>query len=273
MHEGVIGVDLGGTKLLMISSDREIRSATGPDFSPAQLESELKAFVTRDSLRPSRIGIAVPGLVDVDGRVVECDVLPAFRGWCASEALADLGCELCIVNDVKAALAEEMHDAPADFTGGVIMAGTAIGAAFMVDGRPLRGATGFAGELGYAPIFLGSRISRLDELAGGACIATKLGVTAEKLLDLAKAADPAALEAIQQAGAALGIGIATVVNLLNPSRLAVGGGALELPGYWQAALASAERNSLPALWRACALGKVRTGFKVVALGALRCASA
>ena len=79
--------------------------------------------------------------------------------------------------------------------------------------------------------------------------------------------------ALRAAGEALGLGLATVINLLNPSLLALGGGALELPGYLAGALHAAERHSLSDLWRACEVRRVREGELTAALGALRASTA
>jgi predicted NBD/HSP70 family sugar kinase len=272
MVETTIGADLGGTKLLLVCGDAQARIETGPRFSPEALEAALRAFIGERGLRPQQIGIAVPGLIGADGRVVACDVTPLMAGWSARDALADLHCRIAVVNDVKAALAEEMHDAPEGTTAGVVMAGTSIGAAFMADGKPLMGASGWAGELGYVPVFVDGRARPLNDIAGGASIAAACGVGARELAGLAQAGDAQVLAAIAAAGGAMGAGLAVVINLLNPSRLAVGGGALDLPGYWDAALGAALEHSLPDLWRACTLTRVRSGARVVALGAARCAS-
>ncbi len=178
-----------------------------------------------------------------------------------------------VANDVKAALAEEMHDLPPGETAGVVMAGTAVGAAFITEGRPLYGASGWAGELGYLPLLAGGEPKRLDELAGGSFIAASLGISGVELARRAKGGDSVVEEAVRRGGAALGFGLAAVINLLNPSRLAVGGGALLLPGYWDAAREAAARHSIPELFQACRLHQVRTGARVAALGAQRLASA
>jgi hypothetical protein len=57
--------------------------------------------------------------------------------------------------------------------------------------------------------------------------------------------------------------------VINPERVAIGGGLLELAGYLEAALASAERHGLPDLWRVCTVQRVRAGELVAALGAAR----
>jgi len=273
MLESAIGVDLGGTKALFVSGTHSLRFDTGPAFSGADFAAMLDAFMASTRIRPARIGIAVPGLVDTTGRVVACDVLPGLAGWMPSTALRNLGCEIAVVNDVEAALREELDDAPPGLTAGVVMAGTAIGAAFVVDGAPLRGTSGWAGELGYFPCVVDGQTRRLDEIAGGAAMAARRGVAPAKLAELALAAEPESLALIEAGGSALGLGLAAVVNLLNPSRLALGGGALDLPGYRDAAERAARQHSIPALWNDCTIARVAAGERVVALGALRAALA
>ena len=272
MVASTIGIDVGGTKALILSGELEERSETGPEFSPAALEARLRRFVAASELHPTGIGIAVPGLVDLEGRITACDVLPKFGGWNPRETLADLGARVVVTNDVKAALAEEMHDAPPGATVGVVMAGTAIGAAFITEGRALLGAGGWAGELGYMPVFVDGDVKRLDELAGGSFIAASLGIPPHELARRATDGDDPALEAIRKGGFALGVGLAAVINLLNPSRLAVGGGALSLPGYWEAAREAAARHSIPEMSHSCRLYQVRAGGRVAALGAIRLAT-
>lgn len=207
MRASVVGMDLGGTRLLIRGAEVEETFRTGPSFTPEKLLQFLESFIARHAIRPECIGLAIPGLVGSDGCVADCDVLPAFRGW--------------------------------------------------------------AGELGYLPVHCSTGVKRLDELAGGAAIADGCGVTAEDLALRAGAGEPVVLQAIERAGASFGLGLAAVINLLNPSVLSVGGGTSELPGYWQAALASAEQHSIAALWRSCTLARVKSGHRVVVLGAMR----
>ena len=275
MPAATVGVDLGGTKALFVCGERASRVETGAAFSAEDFLARLAAFVAGERERPSRIGVAVPGLVDGSGRVVACDVLPALAGWSPRDALASLGYDhVAVVNDVRAALLEEMHDAPPGLTAGVVMVGTAIGAAFVAHGAPLLGASGWAGELGYLPVALdGGVVQRLDDVAGGAAMAARRGVDAARLAELAHAGDREALAVIDAGGTALGLGLAAVVNLLNPSQLALGGGAAALPGYWAAAERAATHHSIPELWRDCRLTRVRAGERVVAFGAARAAAA
>ncbi|HDS1061481.1 ROK family protein [Pseudomonas putida] len=270
-NEIIIGADLGGTKLLLLCGAHSRRFGTGPGYTPEDFATQLRAFIEDVNLRPVRIGIAVPGLVARDGEIVSCDVLPCLTGWRPETSLKALGCQITVINDVKAALLEEMQDVSNDFTGGVIMAGTAIGAAFMTQGRELRGVNGWAGELGYLPLHTDGSVKRLDEVAGGGAMATQMGLSGEALAQLANDNDALAMATVKAGGEALGIGMASVINLLNPSRLAVGGGALKLKGYWEAALRTAQAHAIPPLWDACSVTRVKSGHFVAALGSIRAA--
>lgn len=194
--------------MLVQCGHRDVRSATGVSVTPDQLCRQLQALLAQPGTQVAGIGIAVPGLVDQQGVVAACDMLPCFNGWSADAASRVLGVPVLLVNDVQAALHEEMFDAPIGITAGVAMAGTAVGAAFLVNGQPLRGVSGWAGELGYLPVALGidpdrgidvaAPVHRLDELAGGSFMAARCGVSAARLAELAGHADAAAQATARQ---------------------------------------------------------------------------
>jgi predicted NBD/HSP70 family sugar kinase len=178
-----------------------------------------------------------------------------------------------MINDAAAALAEECHDAPSDITAALVMAGTGIGAAMLVHGRPFGGANGWAGELGSIPLATGpDGVRTLDQLASGQSLVARLGGDGATVRARAEDGDESARRAVHEAGTALGLGLAALVDLINPAVVSVGGALVDLPGYLDAALASAERHTLPDLWRACRVGKVRAGELVAALGAARVAA-
>nr|HDS0978143.1 ROK family protein [Pseudomonas putida] len=102
-------------------------------------------------------------------------------------------------------------------------------------------------------------------------MATLLGISGEALARLANDDDPIAMATVRAGGDALGLGMASIINLLNPSRLAVGGGSLKLKGYWEAALLTAETHAIPSLWNACIVERVNSEDFVAVLGAIRAA--
>ncbi len=270
----LVGADLGGTKLLLAAFHEEKRVThrvpTGPGTGPELVEREVRSFLARLGVTAAALGVAVPCLVDNAGAVTDCGTFPRLEGWRAEDAFADLGCPVRTLNDADAALAEETHDLGPEATAAVVIVGTWIGTAVRANGGPLRGARGWSGELGFAPIAVESgRIARLDHLAGGESIARRLGTDGAGVYRLAAQGDPETLAAVREAGQALGLGLSTLVNLLNPDLLVLGGGALDLPGYREAALENAERWSLPDSWRVCDVRPFRAGTEAVALGAAR----
>lgn len=270
-----IGFDLGGTKLLMVAegpAGRVVdRVPTGPTFDGPTLEAAMGAFIAARGGEPDAVGLAIPGLVGPGPSVQACDVLPALVGWRPPGALA-AGRRFRMINDAAAALVEECHDAAPGLTAAVVMAGTGIGAAMVVGGRPLTGASGWAGELGSIPLAVPSGVRTLDQLASGAALAMRLGADGSRVRARVEAGDQDALRAVREAGTALGLGLAILIDIINPGWVSVGGGLVDLPGYFDAAREGAQAHALPDLWRACRLGKVRAGELVAALGAARAAA-
>lgn len=268
-----VGIDIGGTKMLVVAGGQTLRVDTGPQATPALLEAAIREQLNRLGISPSVMGIAIPGLVEPDGRVRMSGVLPKLAGWHPSVAFADYGCTVHALNDAEAALVEEAQDLPDDATAGIVLAGTAIGAAFRVDGKPLRGARGWAGELGYLPVTTPQGVKRLDEITGGRFIAATLGMDGAELANRAQQGNAEALAAIREGGHALGLALAGLINLLNPHLLVLGGGTMLLPGYADAMRAAIQDYSLPPMLEACELRDARGGPTVVAMGALRAALA
>ena len=129
----LVGVDLGGTKLLMVAlrgNERTTRRVpTGPGTGPEAVEREVRSFLAGLGAVPAALGVAVPCLVDTAGTVTGCDTFPRLDGWRAGDAFADLGCPVRALNDADAALAEEARDRGPDATAAIVLAGTWIGAA------------------------------------------------------------------------------------------------------------------------------------------------
>jgi predicted NBD/HSP70 family sugar kinase len=267
-----IGVDIGGTKMLIIARDcdrnliGETRVPTGPEASSEHLEAVIRAFAC-DLPAPLRtVAVAVPGLVGADGSVVESDVLPGIRGWRPWIA----GGAPFVVNDVRASLAYAT-EAAATTDVLCVVAGTAIAAAFTnsASTEPFLGGAGWAGELGHLPTqHRDGRWGTLDEVAGGSALLDRLDMTPAEVRYHLGSGDRRVTAEVRAAGAALGRGIACCVNLLNPTTLFVGGGTSRYPGYLDAALATARAASLPQSWGAVQVRTFKDPERFVADGAL-----
>ena len=109
--------------------------------------------------------------------------------------------------------------------------GTGVGGAIAIDGRVLQGHDGTAGEMGHQTIEpdgpwcgCGNR-GCLEAFARADQIAAACGTsTAEEAVLRARAGDPRATAGLAQVGRYLGIGIASMVTVITPDRVVIGGG-------------------------------------------------
>jgi glucokinase len=249
----VIGVDLGGTKVLAGAVDRDGDVAAYARRTVRGLGRDGVLETIADAVREAGAGrsaagvaIGIPGFLDpADGSVRRCVHLP-IEGLRIGDDLAEL-LELPVVvdNDANcAALAEARLGAGRGHRVVVLLTvGTGIGGAVVVDGELFRGATGAAGELGHMTVELdgpvctcGSR-GCLETVASGPALvaaAIRHGWSGEESLsgalvtELALAGDAIALAAAAQVGRALGAGIASLVNAFDPDVVVIGGGVLGL---------------------------------------------
>jgi glucokinase len=151
-----VGIDLGGTKCLGVALDEdgtvveEHRSRT--PRGPAAVVDTLVEVV--DALGPaSSIGVGAPGLVDVEGVLRVAPNLPDVKDLPLRALLGERfpDAEVRIENDASAAA---WGEGQAGATRGaphavMVTLGTGIGGGIIVDGRLLRGANGFAAEIGH----------------------------------------------------------------------------------------------------------------------------
>ncbi len=193
------------------------------------------------------VGVAVVGVVRRSDGLVS--VAPNL-GW-RDEPLGDrlhdalgLRVPMAIANELDlAVLAEHRRGAARGIDDVVLVWGSVgVGGGLIVDGEPLTGVDGYGGEVGHLPVNpdggpcrCGSTGCWETEVGVGA-ILRRAGRPAESgpealagVLDAAAVGDPGALAAFAETGRWLGIGLAGLINVLNP-RLVLLGGRLQ-PAY------------------------------------------
>jgi glucokinase len=265
----VLGLDLGGTKLLARGVDRDgrvvyrRREPTGRALRPAQALA-LLGDVAGDARRAlgglDAVGVGFPGLVDHGRGYVRSSVM--LDGWCdvplAAELAARVGAPCAVDNDANtAALHErELRDASALL---FVAIGTGIGGALVLDGKLWRGAGGLAGEIGHVVI---ARDGQPCDCGRRGCVNRYASGTA---LDRNGAS-------LSDATAALGAAIGSALNLLAVPLVVLGGGVAERgPAYLAAVAEHARRECFPEIGAACAFEAARGGYDAAALGAAQLA--
>ncbi|MCI8554928.1 MAG: ROK family protein [Clostridiales bacterium] len=270
MTKHYVGVDIGGTKMLMLYPTEngyiEKKVPTGRDCPPQQLKAELDAFLAELPFAPDGVGMAIPGLVD-DGHTVRIsNVVPLLAGV-TGEYFGAGRFPVRFLNDVKAAVLAEAAHYPADAVVAVIMAGTGIALGISDKGELSAGSHGFAGELGFSVTDTPEGVQTFDQLAGGGPLLQQAGCTPQELHERLARGDRAAVALIERAGMYFGLAMTNIMHLFDPDVLVVGGSTSTYPGYMEKALETADAHTLPDIRRGCTVARPRDMKRIAALGA------
>lgn len=260
----VFAADLGGTHLRAAAVDRsgEIyfrqMQPTPQAKTPDEIVRALIAAVRECERQLGELGgaisgvsIAVPGTVNVaEGIVVQAPNVPCLDGFHLSAALAnELNRPVILENDANAAALSEMWRGAGQGYRTIICVtlGTGVGGGIILDGKLWRGADGSAGEIGHigvdpfggVPCSCGGQgclevyasataIVRMTREAKprypNSALHNSEDLTSEKIYQAGKEGDELALEVFRQMGVYLGVGLASLINVINPEVIVVGGG-------------------------------------------------
>ncbi|CAM5288989.1 transcriptional regulator [Streptomyces tanashiensis] len=249
-------VDLTGTDRVRRTEHLDNREPEAGDVlaRAARVAAEALDAAAEQHLVPAGAGLALPGLV-CDGTVRQAPNL----GWNEVPAEALFGKALTALrpdtaglpftsdNEANmAALAELWSGSLGDLRTFLYLTGEiGVGGAIVVHGELLRGAHGFAGEIGHLVVDAAGPLCRcgsrgcLEQYAGQAALLA--AADAGGVPDLARraeAAEPRALAALAEAGRMLGRALSAAVNLLDPEAVVLGGIYPRLMPWLTAALAS-----------------------------------
>ena len=249
----IIGIDLGGTfiKLGLLNSryqikDRVVLDTT--DFSGKGaliqgIADFIISFISEHNLQRKDIlgvGLGLPGPIDSQGGCVR--YLPNIPGWnnvpLRSILSEKIKLPVFIDNDANLmTLAEYKIGAARGSANAVcITLGTGVGGGLIIQGKLYRGSTFAAGEVGHMPI---NEDGPLCNCHGHACLERYIGnrrilsyakevfkndISLERLSALAAKGNVKAKKVWQDIGKKTGIALTSVVNLLNPDCIVIGGG-------------------------------------------------
>jgi predicted NBD/HSP70 family sugar kinase len=277
--------DLAGTPLAEETFEFDITRppAVGLDAIHARFGELLRS----SGASPAQIwgvGIGVPAAVTVGGgEPVAPGVLPGWDGFSIPRWFArHYDAPALVDNHVNLmALGEQWtHWRDVDHLLYVII-GPWIGCGIVSDRRVHRGAQGSAGDIGHVRVAGHDDVvcrcgntGCLEAVAGGAALAAKLSAaglparSGHDVVTLARAGEPLALQAIRDAGRAVGEVLAECINFYNPSAIVIGGELSETPQQLLAGVREAAiGRSLPMATRDLRVASSRLGARAGMIGA------
>jgi fructokinase len=248
-----IGVDLGGTKIEVAAIDRDgkfrarRRTATptgdydGTVAAVAALVHGIDAELDADMT----VGVGIPGtLVARTGLVKNANSTCLIGRPLGHDLSTAIGREVRLANDANCFALSEASDGAAAGCSNVfgVILGTGVGGGVVIDGRIVVGANAIAGEWGHNKL----PWPRLDELPGPPCYCGRNGcietflsgpglaadhrhcqggdMTGEQIVADAEAGDKACRATLDRYVDRLGRAIASVINVLDPDAIVLGGG-------------------------------------------------
>lgn len=238
----VIGIDLGGTaiKLGRFTVDGAcLQSLTVPTPQPAIPQAAIATIVDAiakiDPDNQTRaVGVGTPGPADADGRIAKVAInLPQWYDVpLASEIEARTGKATVVANDANCAgLGEAWLGAGLRFQNFILLTlGTGVGGAIILDGNLFVGHQGAAGELGLitfnpqGPMCKSGNQGSLEQFTSATAIYRRTGKKPHELADAATGGDAGALKFWQEYGRDLGIGLTSLIYVLTPEAIVIGGG-------------------------------------------------
>ena len=257
------GVDLGGTfvKLASFTEDGalldkwQIPTVTenvGKQILP-DIAASMDAYIREKGWKHEDIvgvGMGVPGAVDKDGIVDQCDNL----GWPTQNVRETFsrmtGLPVLVCNDANAAaLGESWKGGGSGFESMVLVTlGTGVGGGIILDGKPLLGVNGSAGEIGHMVIRKDESIccscgkrgcaeqycsatgivrlakSRLQSTSQESVLRGKTDFTCKDVFDAAGEGDDVAAQTLEEVYDCLGQLLANICCVVNPQAIVLGGG-------------------------------------------------
>jgi predicted NBD/HSP70 family sugar kinase len=256
----VVGVDIRASRTYILVTDlmgRQLGSVssfqTTKEVVPLteELAKRIKQVLAtyRDVGACEGIGVVVPGMVDpVAGSVLHAPTLGWHNVNIHDPLTAELGIPVHIENSGKACALAQLWTTRTDISSGnsvFVSVSDGVGVGIVVNGELLRGRHNTAGEFGHVPLSIDgprcscgamgcwesyisnpatlARFFGREALDAGPRDVETVSFTVEDLIARARAGDAKALAAINSTARYLGLGLASIINAVDPSRIFIGG--------------------------------------------------
>ena len=280
--------------------EQPFRIADGPDRCLEEGHRALKLLLEKHGLQIadlSAVGLSVPGPVITDtGMVMAPPIMPGWDRFPIRTTVEKLwNVPVALNNDANlGALGEWVYGAGrGERNLAFIKVGSGIGAGLIIDRQIFAGTTGSAGEIGHltidenGPLCTCGNRGCLEAFAGGHAIelqAQKLiesgkrtllsdsnlkTISVREVAEAARRGDLAAQEILHRSGTFIGIAVAGLINLVNPSVVIIGGGVAEVGDLLTAPIRKIVRErSLRAAEHAVKITTAMLGRRSTLIGAM-----
>ena len=246
-HTRIAVTDLGGT--VLGDTEIDVPVEAGPSVVLDQIATAMDALLGKHDIAAADVGgvgLSLPGPVDPDsGRPSQPPILPGWDAYPVAEHLQGTlpGVRVLTANDADAAAMGEYaagHDGCRSLI--LVKVSTGIGTGIVIDGRLYTGADGGAGDIGHVRISPRSDAlcqcgmqGCLAAVASGRAVAAELSAlghaagAGHDVRELLRAGNADASRLTQEAGRRIGEVMSTVVCLLNPEVVLIGGALASSP--------------------------------------------
>lgn len=294
----VIGVDFGHTHL-RVAVGNLAHQVLAEEAEPLDVDASwVEGFDRAEALvgrliagigvrldKAIGVGLGVPGPIDVEsGTLGSTAILPGWAGINPREELSRrLGVPVHVDNDANlGALGELVWGSGRGVKDlAYIKVASGVGAGLVINGQIYRGPGGTAGEIGHITLDESGPVCRcgnrgcLETFAAARYVLPLLQgshgpeLTMERVVELAREGDPGCRRVITDVGRHVGSGVASLCNLLNPSRVVLGGSLAEAGELVLAPIReSVGRYAIPSAARQLSVLTGSLGGRAEVLGAL-----
>jgi glucokinase len=295
MSRYAIGADLGGTNVrtALVRDDgtcvKSLRRRTVGDAGTYEhiknsvdvlvaLLDDLLAAPDVAGYSLDGVGVGVTGLINRSGAFIGGKGPPDIyqHPLPIRERLAGrLEMPVWVENDSKAAAwGEYCYGAGRGADSMICLTvGTGIGGGIVLDGRLFHGADGLAGHVGFMTLDLhGTRgpsgaVGYLEQLASGTAIAQMAGMPGESVFEAYRQGDATARDVIKKVTYALGVAVASLLHILNPDVVVIGGGVAEQGDMFLDLIRTVVRDSSMINFRATQIRAAELGDAAGVIGA------
>ncbi|MFG2984976.1 ROK family protein [Streptomyces sp. NPDC048258] len=294
----VIGVDFGHTHL-RVAVGNLAHQVLAEEAEPLDVDASwVEGFDRAEALvgrliagigvsldKAIGVGLGVPGPIDVEsGTLGSTAILPGWAGINPRQELSQrLGVPVYVDNDANlGALGELVWGSGRGVKDlAYIKVASGVGAGLVINGQIYRGPGGTAGEIGHITLDESGPVCRcgnrgcLETFAAARYVLPLLQgshgpeLTMERVVELAREGDPGCRRVITDVGRHIGSGVASLCNLLNPSRVVLGGSLAEAGELVLAPIReSVGRYAIPSAARQLSVLTGSLGGRAEVLGAL-----